>query len=353
MLNLHHIVADGWSIGVLIRELGVLYKAFVEDKRCLMSTLLPELPIQYADFAQWQREWLQAVGENGCSPLQTQLAYWQKQLDGISVLNLPTDRVRPAVPTYKGAKQFLELPHSLTQALEALSYQEDVTLFMTMLAAFQTLLYRYTQQEDIVVGSAIANRNRSELEGLIGFFVNSLVLRSDLSGNPTFQELLNRVREVTLGAYSHQDLPFEKLVEELHPERDLSRHPLFQVVFSLQNTPIEALELPGLKLSLFDFDSKIAKLDLEFHLWRDLETNSQAVLKYVPQVYPKRINLFRTKVQLNVAEGEPSMGWDQLAVRGTEIHHIPGNHLTMLRKPHIQVLAAQLRGCIEKTQTLK
>ncbi|BDI18009.1 hypothetical protein ANSO36C_38110 [Nostoc cf. commune SO-36] len=272
LLNLHHIVADGWSIGVLIRELGVLYKAFVEDNRCPMSTLLPELPIQYADFAQWQREWLQAVGANGCSPLQTQLAYWQKQLDGISVLNLPTDRVRPAVPTYRGAKQFLELPHSLTQALETLSYQEDVTLFMTMLAAFQTLLYRYTQQEDIVVGSAIANRNRSELEGLIGFFVNSLVLRSDLSGNPTFQELLNRVREVTLGAYSHQDLPFEKLVEELHPERDLSRHPLFQVVFSLQNTPIEALELPGLKLSLFDFDNKIAKLDLEFHLWRDLET---------------------------------------------------------------------------------
>jgi amino acid adenylation domain-containing protein len=272
LLNLHHIVADGWSIGVLIRELGILYKAFVEDKRCLMSTLLPELPIQYADFAQWQREWLQAVGENGCSPLQTQLAYWRKQLDGISVLNLPTDRVRPAVPTYRGAKQFLELPHSLTQALETLSYQEDVTLFMTMLAAFQALLYRYTQQEDIVIGSAIANRNRSELEGLIGFFVNSLVLRSDLSGNPTFRELLNRVREVTLGAYSHQDLPFEKLVEELHPERDLSRHPLFQVVFSLQNTPIDALELPGLKLSLFDFDSKIAKLDLEFHLWRDLET---------------------------------------------------------------------------------
>ncbi|MEH2138510.1 non-ribosomal peptide synthetase [Nostoc sp.] len=272
LLNLHHIVADGWSIGVLIRELGVLYKAFVEDQRCLMSTPLPELPIQYADFAQWQREWLQSLERNGYSPLQTQLAYWQKQLDGISALNLPTDRLRPAVPTYRGAKQFLELPQSLTQGLEALSYQENVTLFMTMLAAFQTLLYRYTQQEDIAVGSAIANRNRSELEGLIGFFVNSLVLRTDFSGNPTFQELLNRVREVTLGAYTHQDLPFEKLVEELHPERDLSRHPLFQVVFNLQNTPIEALELPGLKLSLFDFDSKIAKIDLEFHLWRDLET---------------------------------------------------------------------------------
>ncbi|MHC5741521.1 MAG: non-ribosomal peptide synthetase [Nostoc sp.] len=277
LLNLHHIVADGWSIGVLIRELGVLYKAFAEDKRCLttsysVSTLLPELPIQYADFAQWQREWLQGVAANGTSPLQSQLVYWQKQLNGISVLNLPTDRLRPAVPSYRGAKQFLELPHSLTQALEALSAQEGVTLFMTMLAAFQTLLYRYTQQEDIAVGSPIANRNRSELEGLIGFFVNSLVLRTDFSAKATFRELLNRVREVTLEAYSHQDLPFEKLVEELHPERDLSYHPFFQVVFSLQNTPIETLELSGLTLSLFDFDSKTAKLDLEFHLWQDLES---------------------------------------------------------------------------------
>ncbi|WP_414585411.1 non-ribosomal peptide synthetase [Scytonema sp. PCC 10023] len=267
LINLHHIVADGWSIGVLIRELGALYTAFAcRDVACNVSTPLPELPIQYADFAQWQREWL--VGE----VLQTQLAYWQKQLDGISVLNLPTDRPRPPVPTYRGARQFLELPQSLSQALVALSRQEGVTLFMTLLAAFQTLLYRYTQQEDIVVGSAIANRNRSEIEGLIGFFVNSLVLRTDLSGNPTFRELLNRVREVTLGAYAHQDLPFEKLVEQLHPQRDLSRHPLFQVVFSLQNTPIEALELPGLTLSLFEFDSKTAKLDLEFHLWQDLES---------------------------------------------------------------------------------
>ncbi|MEH1986389.1 non-ribosomal peptide synthetase [Nostoc sp.] len=277
LLNLHHIVADGWSIGVLIRELGVLYKAFAEDKRCLttsysLSTLLPELPIQYADFAQWQREWLQGVAANGTSPLQSQLVYWQKQLNGISVLNLPTDRLRPAVPSYRGAKQFLELPHSLTQALETLSAQEGVTLFMTMLAAFQTLLYRYTQQEDIAVGSPIANRNRSELEGLIGFFVNSLVLRTDFSAKATFRELLNRVREITLEAYSHQDLPFEKLVEELHPERDLSYHPFFQVVFSLQNTPIETLELSGLTLSLFDFDSKTAKLDLEFHLWQDLES---------------------------------------------------------------------------------
>jgi amino acid adenylation domain-containing protein len=262
LLNIHHIVADGWSIGVLIKELGTLYKAFLEDRQLP----LPELPIQYADFAEWQREWLQ--GE----VLETQLRYWRHHLDKISVLNLPTDRLRPAVPTYKGAKQFIQLPPELTQALETLSHQEGVTLFMTLLAAFQTLLYRYTQQEDIAIGSPIANRNRSEVEGLIGFFVNTLVLRTDLSGNPTFQELLNRVRQVTLSAYAHQDLPFEKLVEELHQERDLSCHPLFQVVFSLQNTPIEALELPGLTLSQFEFDSKTAKLDLEFHLWQDLES---------------------------------------------------------------------------------
>jgi amino acid adenylation domain-containing protein len=268
LLNLHHIVADGWSIGVLIRELGVLYKAFAGDRHHDASTLLPELPIQYADFAQWQGEWLQGV-ENGDSPLQTQLAYWQQQLAGISVLNLPADRPRPAVPSYRGAKQILELPPSLSQALEALSYSEGATLFMTMLTGFETLLYRYTQQEDIAIGSPIANRNRSELEGLIGFFVNSLVLRTDCDWQPTFRELLHRVRAVTLGAYAHQDLPFEKLVEELHPERDLSYHPLFQVAFSFQNTPISTLELPGLTVSLLELDTTTAKLDLEFHLWQD------------------------------------------------------------------------------------
>ena len=267
LLNLHHIICDGWSIGVLIRELGTLYTAFANNQR----SPLPDLPIQYADFAHWQREWLQGVGATHESPLQVQLAYWKQQLDNLPVLNLPTDRPRPATATYRGATQFLELPKSLSEQLEALSQRQGVTLFMTLLAAFQTLLYRYTQQEDIVVGSAIANRNRGEIEGLIGFFVNSLVLRSDLSGNPTFVELLERVREVALGAYAHQDLPFEKLVEELHPERNLSHHPLFQVVFSLQNTPIQALALPGLSLSPLDFDHPSAKFDLEFHLWESPE----------------------------------------------------------------------------------
>lgn len=268
LLILHHIVSDGWSMGVLIREIAALYTAKSKQE----PSPLPPLPIQYADFAHWQREWLQ--GE----VLKTQLAYWRQQLDGISILNLPTDRPRPASQTYRGATQFLQLPKRLSEALDALSQQEEVTLFMTLLAAFQTLLYRYTQQEDIAVGSPIANRNRSEIEGLIGFFVNSLVLRTDLSGNPTFRELLSRVREVALGAYAHQDLPFEKLVEELHPERNLNQNPLFQVVFALQNAPMEVLELPGLTLSPLQFvDTGTTRFDLEFHLWEPTQNNGVGV----------------------------------------------------------------------------
>ncbi|MEG5025754.1 amino acid adenylation domain-containing protein [Microcoleus sp. AT8-B1] len=257
MLNMHHIVSDGWSIGVLIQELGALYTAFASEK----PSPLPALSIQYADFAKWQREWLQ--GE----VLETQLAYWRQQLNGISMLNLPADRPRPAIQSYRGKRQFLQLPKQLSEALETLSQREGVTLFMTMLAAFKTLLYHYAQQEDIVVGSPIANRNRSEIEGLIGFFVNSLVLRTDLSGNPTFRELLNRVKEVALGAYAHQDLPFEKLVEELHPDRALNQNPLFQVAFALQNAPGNQLELPELTLSPQQLDVGTARFDLEFHLW--------------------------------------------------------------------------------------
>jgi len=257
MLNMHHIVSDGWSIGVLIQELGALYTAFASEK----PSPLPALSIQYADFAKWQREWLQ--GE----VLERQLAYWRQQLNGISMLNLPADRPRPAIQSYRGKRQFLQLPKQLSEALETLSQREGVTLFMTMLAAFKTLLYHYAQQEDIVVGSPIANRNRSEIEALIGFFVNSLVLRTDLSGNPTFRELLNRVKEVALGAYAHQDLPFEKLVEELHPDRALNQNPLFQVAFALQNAPGNQLELPELTLSPQQLDVGTARFDLEFHLW--------------------------------------------------------------------------------------
>ncbi|MEH2434863.1 MAG: amino acid adenylation domain-containing protein [Nostoc sp.] len=258
LLNMHHIVSDGWSIGVLIQEITALYTVFTSNQ----PSPLPKLTIQYADFAYWQRQWLQ--GE----VLEKQLGYWQKQLDGISILNLPTDRPRLAVQTYQGARQPLQLSKSLSEALLALGQQEGVTLFITLLAAFKVLLYRYTQQEDIAIGSPIANRNCSEVEGLIGFFVNSLVVRTDLSGNPSFRELLSRVKEVALGAYAHQDLPFEKLVEELHPERNLNQNPLFQVVFALQNAPMSALELTGLTLSPLVFDTETTRFDLEFHLWQ-------------------------------------------------------------------------------------
>jgi non-ribosomal peptide synthetase component F len=237
LLTMHHIVSDGWSMGVFIRELAALYCAFSNEK----PSPLPELPIQYADFAHWQRQWLQ--GE----VLEEQLSYWKQQLNNAPpVLELPTDRPRPPIQSYQGAIASLVLCESLSQKLKFLSQRSGVTLFMILLAAFQTLLYRYTGQSDICIGSPIANRNRSETEGLIGFFVNTLVLRTDLSGNPSFQELLGRVREVALGAYAHQDLPFEQLVEALQPERSLSHQPLFQVMFILQNSPMPSLELPGL-----------------------------------------------------------------------------------------------------------
>ena len=253
LLNMHHVVSDGWSTGVFIQEMATLYQAFSAGQ----PSPLPELPIQYADFAVWQRGWLR--GE----VLEKQLAYWKKQLaDAPAVLELPTDRPRPPVQTYQGTTESFVLSESLTAALQALSREEGSTLFMTLLAAFDALLYRYTGQEDIPLGSPIANRNRSEIEGLIGFFVNTLVLRTGLSGNPTFRELLGQVREMTLGAYAHQDVPFEMLVDELQPERDLSRTPLFQVMFVLQNAPMPLQGQSGLTFSPLEVDSRTAKFDL-------------------------------------------------------------------------------------------
>lgn len=239
ILTMHHIVSDRWSMGVLAEELGRLYAAFAQGK----PSPLQELTIQYADFAAWQRSWLQGAA------LDEQLTYWKGQLTGApAVLEFPTNRPRPAVQTFRGATTSRILPKELIRRLTALSQSEGVTLFMTLLAAFQTLLSRYSGQEDIVVGSPIANRNYAEVEPLIGFFVNTLALRTDLSGDPTFQGLLARVKESALLAYAHQDIPFEKLVEELQPERSLSHNPIFQVMFALQNAPLQALELPGLRL---------------------------------------------------------------------------------------------------------
>jgi len=260
--TMHHIVSDGWSMEVLYRELSALYQNFINAQ----PSQLPELPIQYADFAVWQREWLKG------GVLESQLSYWKKQLEGVpAVLNLPTDRPRPAVQSFRGKRQSIDLSKELTQELKALSRKEGVTLFMTVLAAFQTLIYRYTGQEDIAVGSPIAGRTRSETEGLIGFFVNTLVLRSDLSDNPNFRELLDRVRKIALEAYEHQDIPFEKLVEELHPERDLSRSPFFQVMFAFQDVPRQSRNLPGLTVSPVEISSETAKFDLSLYTYDEAE----------------------------------------------------------------------------------
>ena len=298
LLTMHHIVSDGWSTGILIREMAVLYEAFSAGR----SSPLPELPIQYADFADWQRQWLQ--GE----VLETQLAYWKQQLLGAPpLLELPTDRSRPAVQGFRGAHRSLLLSRIVGDALKALSRHEGATLFMTLLAAFNILLNRYTSQDDLVVGTPIANRNHTEIEGLIGLFVNTLVLRTDLSGNPSFREVVRQVREVCLAGYSHQDLPFEKLVEELHLERDLSRNPLFQVMFVLNNALAETVELTGLTVSPVEGDSETAHVDLTLQISETEQGLLEAALVYNTDLFDaamitRMLAHFQTLLEAAVAD---------------------------------------------------
>jgi amino acid adenylation domain-containing protein len=270
IVTMHHIVSDGWSMGVLVRELAALYTAFSASE----PSPLPELQIQYADYAHWQREWLQ--GE----VLDEQLRYWREQLADVPrLLSLPTDRPRPAVQTDHGGAHPFRLSASLTAELRALSRREGVTMFMTLLAAFKVLLSRYSEQEEIVVGTAIANRTRAEIEPLIGFFINTLALRTSLRGEPSFRELLGRVRETALGAYMHQEVPFEMLVEELEPERSLSYSPLFQVMFVLQNAPLERVQVPGLQISPVDNEHTTTKFDLTLFMEEESE-HLAAVVRY-------------------------------------------------------------------------
>ncbi|MEW6737855.1 MAG: amino acid adenylation domain-containing protein, partial [Acidobacteriota bacterium] len=269
LFTMHHIVSDGWSTGIFIEEMSQLYQAFVNDQPCT----LPALPIQYADFAHWQREWLQA------EVLQAELAYWQHQLADVPMLNLPTDHTRPAIQTFQGSHQTLILPTELSTAMQRLSRDADTTLFMTLLSVFYVLLYRYSGQCDISLGTPIANRNHIEIEKLIGFFVNTLVLRTKLSADESFKSLLQSVREVALAAYTHQDLPFEKLVEELQPERDLSRTPLFQVMFALHSAIKSLPLLTGLSMSTIELENNTAKFDLTLSLI-DSESGLLAELRY-------------------------------------------------------------------------
>jgi acyl carrier protein len=268
--TMHHIVSDAWSMGVLVREMAALYAAFSQAN----PTPLPEPRVQYADYAHWQREWLR--GE----VLDRQVSYWKDRLDGIPVgLRLPTDRPRPAAQTFRGGRHLLELSRTLTEALKYLSRREGATLFMTLLAVFKVLLRYYAAQDDIVVGTNVANRSHSETGKMVGFFVNQLVLRADLSGDPGFRELLRRVRRIALEAYANQDLPFEKLVEELQPRRDMSRSLLFQVKFEMQEGLTRVLELPGLKLTPMESEHKVVRHDLHLTM-RERERTLVGALQY-------------------------------------------------------------------------
>jgi alpha-ketoglutarate-dependent taurine dioxygenase/acyl carrier protein len=289
---MHHIATDGWSIGILIQELSTLYEVFCSEPAT--PTLLPELSIQYADFAHWQRQWLQG------KVLADRLDYWKRQLAGIpSTLHLEKLAGNPPLATQTGecAAQSFLLPPDLSAKIRALSSQEGVTLFMTLLASFQILLYRYTSQEDIVIGTDVANRDRPEIEPIMGFFVNLLVLRGDLSGNPTFRELLERVREVTLAAYDRSDLPFAKLVEALRPDRSSSITPLFQVLFVLQSVPLPAFELSGLKVEVMELNTGLARFDLALFM-EETERGIVGTWKYRTDLFnPNAIARISTNLQ--------------------------------------------------------
>ncbi len=272
---MHHIVSDGWSIGVLVRELGALYRAFVAGQPSPLS----DIPVQYGDYAIWQRMRLQGECLDG------QLRYWQQRLKGApAALDLPTDRPRPAAQTFRGAFQPLALSQKLSRELSRLASAEGATLFMVVLAAFQLLLSRWSGEQDIVVGTATAGRTHRQIEGSIGFFLNTLALRTDLSGNPTFRELLARVREVTLGAYAHQELPFERLVQELQPVRDRSRQPVFQVLLTMQNVPWQRLDLPGLTLSRLRSEAQTAKFDLSLYI-EEMPRGLRGIIEYAADLF--------------------------------------------------------------------
>ncbi|HLM68822.1 MAG TPA: condensation domain-containing protein, partial [Longimicrobium sp.] len=271
LLNSHHVISDGWSTSVFFRELSALYAAHRDGA----DARLPDLPIQYADYAAWERERLRG------GAVDRQLAYWRERLaDAPALLELPADRPRPAVQSYRGGRERGELSGALVDRLAALARGEGATLYMVLLAAFQVLLSKYAGTDDVVVGSPIAGRTRAETEGLIGFFVNTLALRTDLSGDPDFREVLRRARTVTLGAYEHPDVPFERLVEELRPERSLGHSPLVQVMFALQEADPWDGGLPGLRVHPLDTETRTTKLDLVLQLVPTAAGGLRAELEY-------------------------------------------------------------------------
>ncbi|NTX02061.1 non-ribosomal peptide synthetase, partial [Myxococcus sp. CA040A] len=315
VLVMHHIVSDGWSMGVLVREVGALYEAYAKGQLSPLS----ELPVQYADYAVWQREWLQGA------ELERQLAYWRNQLKGAPrALELPTDRPKPATQTYRGGFVKALWGSALWRSVEGLGRREGATPFMVLLAAYQTVLGRYAGQEDVCVGAPIAGRTRTETEGLIGCFVNTLVLRGRVKREETFAGLVKQVRETTLGAYAHQDVPFEKLVEELQPERDLSRSPLFQVTLTLQNTPVTELRQEGLTLKGMPAEGTTSKFDLSLVV-EEAEDGVAVVANYNSDLFERRtveVMVEHLRVLLEAGVARPEARLWTLPMQGEEARRV-------------------------------
>jgi len=306
----HHIISDGWSAGIFERELSGAYSALVEGR----AVELPALPLQYADYALLQRE------RFSDEVLSKQLGYWKQQLANLPTLHLPTDHARPAVQTYRGDSVEMTLPPALTIALKEFGHGEGATLFMTLLAAFSALLSRHSGQEEIIVGTPVANRNHAEIEGIIGLFATTLALRIDLSGDPSFRDMVRRTKEIALSGFAHQDVPFEKLVEELNPERSLSHNPLFQVLFSLQNTPRQGLQLPGVVARPFKPAHGTAKFDVSF-LFVESPEGLQGRLEYNADLFD-RVTIERMLehycVLLKAAVANPELRLSRLPLLGAE-----------------------------------
>jgi hypothetical protein len=318
LLTMHHIVSDAWSAGIFIHELGVLYEAYSEGK----PSPLPDLPLQYADYAVWQREYLQ--GE----VFREQLKYWRKHLRGTpALLQLPFDRPRPAVRNFAGAHEVSVFSKEVSVAVKSFSNQHGLTPFMTLLSAYKALLSRYTGQEHIVLGTDIANRTTGETEQMIGFFINLLALHTDLSGNPSFEEITGRVREVALGAYAHQDIPFDKLVEDLQPERSRSHNPIVQALFVMQNIPRQRKELAGLQMAPFSVPITRSKFDLAVFV-RD--TGEQFVQDWLYST-----ELFERETVLRIASHFESLLKHSLANPGTrlrDLEYMPADEKERLRE---------------------
>jgi amino acid adenylation domain-containing protein len=344
LIIVHHTIADGWSLGVFLNELMLLYQKITLGE----VSQPPELPIQYSDYAYWQTD------EKRQEVRHSSITYWKKQLGGeYPILELPTDQARSARQSFKGGTYRFVISKDLTKALEELSRQEDATLFMTLLTAFYILLHRYSGQDDILVGTPIANRNLPEVENLIGVFINTLVLRTSLSGDPDFRELLSRVRKVSLEAYAHQDFPFEKLVEELKPKRDLNRPPLFQVVFNLQNSPMPTLEIAGLETALLEIDRGVSQFDLTLVISK-IEGQCHATIEYNANLFKAATitRMFRTFLMfLEDASTHPDspISTFQLVTQEERHHIVYGLNQTQFDFPREKCIHQLIEEQVERT----